>query len=116
MVRRKDGLIDVKASAGIMIERNPGVMMLWYTRRHHLLNVHRRAQANAGAGTLFQLGRPFKLEWYTQGRPATRAEILESIESGLPILRETAAQQDGPAGVAYLETQIVDAMKLVPRM
>jgi hypothetical protein len=95
-----------------MVDRNPGVSLLWYTRRHSLLTVHNRPPA--ADGVLFQLGRPFKLEWYCRGRAATRAEILESMESGLPILRETAEKMDGPLGIALLEKQITQAYRLIP--
>jgi ferredoxin len=115
MHRRKDGGISeiIKPSPGVMIERNPGVTLLWYTRRHLLLNIRNRP--GAVDGVLFQIARPFKTEWYCRGRPATREEILESIESGLPILREAAEKHDGPEGLAYLETQITQAYKLLPR-
>jgi hypothetical protein len=114
MHRRTDEQIEkIKVpSAGVMVERNPGVMLLWYTRRHSLLTVHN--QPPAVDGILFQLGRAFKLEWYSRGRAATREEILESFESGLPLLRETAEKMDGPAGVAHLETQITQAYRLIP--
>lgn len=113
MVRRKDGL-EIKPAPGMMIERNPGVTLLWFTRRYSVFNSpHIPGKANSGI--LFELGRAFKTEWYCQGRPATRAEVLESIESGLPILRNAAAEHDGPTGEMLLEKQITDAMRLVPR-
>jgi hypothetical protein len=114
MHRRTDEEIDkIKVpSPGIMIERNPGVSLLWYTRRHALLTV--RNCPPAVDGILFKLGWPFKLEWYCRGRTATRAEILESLESGLPILRDQAEKFDGPAGVAFLEKQITDTYRLIP--
>lgn len=115
MHRRTDDEMNAmkKPSPGVMVERNPGVTLLWYTRRHHLLTVRNRPPAVDGV--LFQLGRPFKLEWYCRGRAATRAEVLESIESGLPLLREAAEKNDGPEGMALLETQITQAIRLVPR-
>jgi hypothetical protein len=114
MVRRTDGTFEEakKPAAGVMVSRNPGVTLLWYTRRYTLLNI--KGRAGAGDGVLFQLGRAFKLEWYCKGRTATREEIMESIESGLPIIREAAAKNDGPNGMAHLEVQITQAMRLVP--
>jgi hypothetical protein len=114
MHRRTDAEIEkIKVpSPGVMVERNPGVMLLWYTRRHSLLTVHNRPPAVDGI--LFQLGRPFKLQWFCRGQPATREEILASMESGLPLLRETAEKQDGPEGMARLETQITEAYRLIP--
>jgi len=113
MVRRKDGLTDVGAAAGEMIERNPGVTLLWYTRYHRILEIRNRP--GAGNGRLFQLGRAYKVEWYCRGRIATRAEIVDSIESGIPLLREQAAKYDGPEGVIHLENQITKAWRLVPK-
>jgi hypothetical protein len=37
------------------------------------------------------------------------------MESGLPILRETAQKMDGPEGMAVLEAQITEAYRLIPR-
>ena len=117
MVRRKDGLpADFgKEAAGVMIERNPGVTLLYYTRRHRLISSPEMPEAGAHAGILFQLGRPFKTEWYARGRPATRAEVLESIESGMKLLQATAEAHDGPEGVELLQHQYDEAMRLVPR-
>jgi hypothetical protein len=114
MVRRKDGLPEKLPPAGVMVERNPGVTLLWFTRRYRVMNVQGRPGI-AGAGILFQIGRPFRVEWYARGRNATAAEIRESIESGLPLLREAAAKYDGPEGMAHLEVQITNARRLVPR-
>jgi hypothetical protein len=116
MVRRADEKFSAekKPAAGIMVERNPGVTLLWFTRKHNLLNAPYRPGLSA-AGVLFQIGKPFATEWYRHGRPATRAEVIEAIESGLPILRETSAKYDGPDAVTLLENQITHAMRLVPR-
>jgi hypothetical protein len=116
MVRRTDGMWEEakkKPAAGVAVLRNPGVTLLWFTRRYELQTV--RGRPGAGDGVLFHLGRPFKLEWYAKGRTATRAEIMESIDSGLPIIREAARTNDGPLGMEYLERQITEAMRLVPR-
>lgn len=103
-----------KPASGIMIERNPGVTLLWYCKRHELINSpHRPGIANPGV--LFRIGRAFKTEWYREGRTATRAEVLEGIESGLPLLRETSEKHDGPQGKIILEMQITHALRLAPR-
>jgi hypothetical protein len=66
--------------AGIMIERNPGVEALYTTRTY-------KAFAE-GRGVLFAMGDPEHVEWYAEGRPATQAEVLASIESGTAALYE----------------------------
>jgi hypothetical protein len=116
MHRREDETFSAakKPSPGIMVERNPGVTLLWYTRRHEILNIPGRPGI-ANPGILFRIGKPFRTEWYAHGRHATRAEVLESIESGLPILRGAAEKHDGPGGSMMLENQITHAMRLVPK-
>ena len=107
MVRRKNDLPDeISKPAGTMIERNPGVTLLWYTRRHELIRDRN--------GYLWRLGRPFKMEWFCRGRPATREEVMGSIESGLPALQEVATKQ-GYGAVAELEAQTAAALRYVPR-
>jgi hypothetical protein len=115
MVRRTDGLPEERTAAGVMVERNPGVTLLYYTRRHTLISSPRIPEAGANAGVLFELGRPFKVEWYARGRPATRAEILESINSGIDQLRAIAEKHDGPEGMKMLDAQVAQAMRLLPR-
>ena len=80
MIRREG--IPEKVNTEGMITRNPGVAMLWFCRTY-------KAE-KANPGIIFDMGIPFQVEWYAQGRPATRDEVMESIESGLPLLRETA--------------------------
>jgi hypothetical protein len=93
-------------AAGKMIERNPGVTLLYYTRHHRIWTVPN--------GQLFQLGRAFRVEWFCRGRPATRAEVLDSIYTGLPTL-EQYAEKDGPAALEALDKQLANAMKLIPK-
>jgi hypothetical protein len=91
---------------GVMITRNPGVMLLWVTRDYQLVR-------DSNGGVLFRLGDPIDLHWYTQGRAASREEVLESMESGMPLLK-TIAEADGPEAVKMLNAQVVHALKLVP--
>jgi hypothetical protein len=114
MTRREVDLPDKQDPArGVMIARNPGVTLLWFCRHHSLMNV--RGRAGAGDGVLFQLGRAMKVEWYARGRPATREEVVESINSGFPLLLKAAEEHDGPEGVQALGEQLSAAMKLIPK-
>jgi len=115
MVRRKDGLPAEIRAAGVMVERNPGVTLLYYTRRHQLIASPEMPEAGAHAGVLFALGRAFRADWYTCGKPATRAQVLESMDSGMEILRSLAAQHDGPEGMKMLQRQYDEALRMVPR-
>jgi len=89
MVRREDEMIreNMDNVAGQSIRRNPGVSLLWTSVNYRVWN--------AGNGYLFNVGDPKAVEWWREGRKATRAEILESIESGISKLRE-ACNQEAP--------------------
>jgi ferredoxin len=108
MVRRKgDGMPEEFTGAGIFIERNPGVTLLWFTRRNGWKKTVHNGQY------LFRFTcEPLMVEWYREGRAATRAEILESIDSGMPILRQAAAL-DGSE--KHLDGWYKRAMRLLPR-
>ena len=84
---------DISMPAGDMIERNPGVTLIWVTRSWRTFP--------ARNGHLIRMGEPDEMLWFREGRAATRAEIDASIESGFPILAE-AAERDGPEAVEQL--------------
>ncbi len=106
MVRREDDLsAEIRENmAGIGIKRNPGVTMLWHTRQYEVFKVNN--------GVLIQMGEPESVEWLTCGRPATRAEVMESIESGLPILVAAARQE--AEGLKYLDESRKRFEKWIP--
>lgn len=90
---------------GVMITRNPGVALVWCTKT---FTVERFAK-----GLLFTIGDPVKCEWFAEGRPASRAEVMDSIESGLPAL-QAVARHDGPAACRDLDARYQAALALVP--
>jgi hypothetical protein len=106
LAKRAD-VSDLKAQPppGLMIDRNPGVSLVWGTLSY-------RTEKHDG-GLLFRIGTPFRLEWYARGRTATRDEIIESIETGLPRLVEVA-KHGGAAEMTALKKAIERAVKLVP--
>lgn len=106
--RRRSGELpeDALEPAGMMIERNPGVALVWVTRRWSMVG-------DGAGGVLFDVGEPVETRWYAHGREATREEVLESIDSGLPLLRQ-AAEQDGPKAIDALERQRVLALRFLP--
>jgi len=89
-----------------MIERNPGVAAIWTTRKFRAVRDH-------DGGLLFSLGDPTEVTFYCEGHLATQAEVLESMESGIPILREVA-ERDGSQAVAMLDKQYARALRLLP--
>jgi hypothetical protein len=107
MHRNEKGLPgEVRPAAGIPSVRNPGVTLIWITKGYKILRVDN--------GVLFQLGEPVGTLWFSEGREATRTEILHSIETGLPSLVELA-KLDGPLAVKELERATKEALFLVPR-
>lgn len=105
-VRRETALPDqIKDPGGLVIERNPGVSLVWVTTKYKPFK--------APGGVLYDVGEPEETIWFVKGRTATREEILHSIETGLPTLRE-AAELDGPDALELLEAQRQKAMELVP--
>jgi hypothetical protein len=98
--------------AGTMIQRNPGLALLWVTRYNSGWHPE-RDPADPHGGAVVRIGPPKAVEWWARGRAATRAEVLHSIDTGLPLLQEMA-ERDGPAAVAELDRMREVAMALVP--
>jgi hypothetical protein len=92
-IRDESGLPAQITQAGVGIKRNPGVTMLW-TAPYKLWRSN---------GILFELGEPTEpVKWFRMGRPATRAEVMESVETGLPLLaKQCLTQEDADALAAY---------------
>lgn len=91
MVRREDEEINNQRlrdnAAGFAITRNPGVAMIWNTRQYEVFKTEN--------GYLIQMGEPESVEWFANGRPATRNEVVDSVASGLPNLRRFAEMETG---------------------
>jgi hypothetical protein len=114
---RDDVGMPIEATvAGIGIQRNPGVTLLWTgkgTPFHPPDLIHAVGRAKGRRGVLFSLGDPEALEWWANGRVATREEVLTSIETGLPVLMQTA-ELEGSAAVYDLGRQVERGLRLVP--
>lgn len=87
MVRRENDMpCGTRDPAGIMIARNPGVTALWHTRWHRVFQP-------PGGGVLFRLGDWERVDWFKEGRPATRDEVAAAFDAGLANLKsETLAK------------------------
>jgi hypothetical protein len=113
MVRRDRGKPQGAANpAGIMITRNPGVALVWVTRYRSW-----GTRGDGAGGTLFDIGDCREALWFARGRAATSDEVLASIDSGLPILREMAEadEADGVRGaVDDLGRMHAAALELIP--
>ena len=77
-----------QSMGGTGLSRNPGVVLLWSARDYKVFRPE-------GGGMLIQVGDPLEVEWWAEGRKATRDEVQESIRTGLPSLEEVARQEDG---------------------
>lgn len=106
MTRRENDLPENRAHSGVMLLRNPGVMAVWTTRDYSPFS-------DGDGGFLLRLGEPTSVTWWREGRTASRAEVLESIESGFPALLELAAPE-GPDALDALHQMRADALVHLP--
>ena len=96
MVRRENDLPETAIPpAGIGITRNPGVTAVYVTRGFRIFN------DDKGQPLLRMSEEWTAIEWWAEGRKATREEIEHSIDTGIPILMDLAEKQ-GPQAVADL--------------
>lgn len=109
MVRREDEEINNEVirekAAGLAITRNAGVAMLWITRQYEVFYSN---------GPLIQMGEPESVEWWAEGRLATRDEVLASIHSGLPNLEAIARQEKG--GMEALRAATTRFERWIPKL
>jgi hypothetical protein len=101
-VDKPDGTI-----AGHGLKRNPGAVALWITSEYRVFKA-------PNGGVLFRIGEPERVEFYAEGRPATRDEVMASMESGLPLLHEVA-EQEGRDAVAELDRLYANALQYLPK-
>lgn len=107
MVRRTSDLpADYEDAAGFGLKRNPGVMAIWMTREYETWRP-------PTGGILLTVGEPAEVTWWREGRPATRAEVQEAVESGINNLL-VAAKAEGRLAVEELEKQMKRAEALWP--
>jgi len=107
---KPEGLMD---AAGTMIARNPGVALVWVTRSYRVIDT--RAQHTSRY--LFQVGDPAHVFAFAQGRQATKEEVAQSIDSGLPLLEQACELENTPerqAGARQdLARQVILARQLL---
>lgn len=107
--RRESGMPEESVEPdGMMLRRNPGVILLWTTKRYTC-----GPFPLPDGGVLFHTGEPQECLWFAEGRPATRDEVLASIESGLPTLQGVASEQ-GQGAEDALQEMLSTALTLIP--
>ena len=92
---------------GIMLDRNPGVALVWRTRNPSRFSDGR-------GGKLFEIGDPVQVDWYAEGRKATREEVMASIDSGMPVLQEMADEEGEEAQEELAYRRRVVEERLMP--
>jgi hypothetical protein len=102
MVRREAGMPDAaEAPPGISIDRNPGVAAVYTVTNYEVFS-----DGGKPPKPLIQMSSECEhVEWYSEGRPATRAEVEHSVETGLPYLM-AVAETEGSGAVADLERRV----------
>jgi hypothetical protein len=93
--------------AGIPIDANPGVTLIWISLRPS------KPFDPGDGGVLFQLGKRHGVEWWCESRPATRAEVEGAFVRGLPALAKVAALE-GEAALQDFTREVAAAMLLMP--
>lgn len=79
--RDNDGFGDASTVPGFGLTRNPGVVLLWTTKSYSLFGDGR-------GGRLIRMGDPTSVEWWAEAKPATRAQVEESIRGGAAVALE----------------------------
>lgn len=105
MKRSPRDMPEEARSAGDAIKRNPGVICLGLTRS----KLRPFATGPHPADFLFRLPATWeRLDFYREGRPATIAEVMESVRTGLPLLIEPA-EKEGLDAMMELERALARA-------
>ena len=104
MERREDDVINNEGHGAAAILRNPGCTALVTTKGYRVFQV-----AESSAGVLIKMGEFERVEWFAEGRPATRAEVEHSIETGLPLLREVCERELTPERIARAGAELMRA-------
>lgn len=105
-MRRNEKDLPAGEMPGVAIMRNPGVAAIVTTDRYDLFGDGR-------GGVLVAMGPPRQVDWFREGRAASRAEVQESIATGLPALLPEAAK-DGPEGMTALNDRLLATDRWLP--
>lgn len=106
--RREGNMPEVQEAAGIGIMRNPGVTALITAERWRTWDP---GQVAGPHGILFDFSRITNVRWMTLGRNASAIEVMDSIESGIPLLFDMAEAE--PGATIHLARKTRDALRWV---
>ena len=102
MARREDNEINTSHHGDASITRNPGCAAVLTTKVYKLF----KAPGASAIGWLIKMGRPERIEWFAEGRTATRAEVETSIDTGLPLLEALCEHEATPALIAGARAEL----------
>lgn len=106
MVRREEELPDGTVEApGLVIKENPGISCLWFCGQFKIRQFP--------DGILFSLPDPFRVEWWSEGRKATRSEVIDSINTAYAAI-ETVVVQEYPESLLEAQKSLKVALKFIP--
>jgi hypothetical protein len=99
---------EIEEAPGFGIMRNPGATCIWVCKKFKVF----RVSAKTGEW-LIQIGDAVNVEWWAEGKHASREQVEQSINSGLPILLDMA-RQDGPDAMEEVGRRHQEAVRLLP--
>lgn len=103
MIRNERNLVGDNPG-GIMIKRNPGLCLLWTTKKFKVFKAY--------PGYLLKIGEPMQVLFFAEGKPATREQIDDAVNSGCPLL-EAVAMEDGREGHEQFKVAKYNFLKLI---
>lgn len=104
---RGSNLPDGTTTSPTGLPGNPGATCIWITRSFKPYRVPGSKE------WLINIGDPVEVQWWSEGKRATRARIMEALDARLPILRRYA-ELDGAEGLRALDAQVQRALLLLP--
>jgi hypothetical protein len=107
LARRNElNLPDRMAPPGMMAQHNPGVVAVWAT-------LHFKVELEGAAKGLFTMGKPERVLWFTEGRPAQRREADRALAAGAARLNALIEPGDHE-GYFQLGRDTAEALKHLP--
>jgi len=102
LANRPEGYVE---PAGVGLTHNPTACALYTCREWHLVKVSN--------GYLLQLGEPSNVEFWHRAQLATRGQVIDAMNIGLPKLAEVA-REEGPDSLAELRRMLHVAQAYLP--
>ncbi len=107
MERREAGMPEDIHISGEIDSRNPGVTLLWTTKKYTWFH-------DGKGGLMLSLGEPVAIDWYAEGKPATREQVDKAVAISYAKLGELALE-DGPEAIKEIARGLEFLRKLFPK-